>query len=248
MQMNSLIPSKIDVQIQNAGIQLLNLGIQTLIIYKQISIFSTEEENQFNQNIDNIRQQMKNLFFPENINPMCNCIGNMGNIGDMRNDMMNTGMMNTGMMNQGMMNPGMMNQGMINPGMMNQGMMKPMLIGDVMNPLNMNNNLMNNQNDCTTGMSNPIFKIMADQLGPNESQDPLLKEIKIIFKRMNGQEKTKYYSYFKTKVCDMLRDYIMEENLKRETTFLFNGNKLSKLNQNYICDILNDNSVILVLA
>ena len=241
IQMNNslMMPNKINLQIQNAGIQFLNLGIQALNIYKQMpSIISIEESNQFNKNIENIIEQMKNLFFPNQLNPM------MGNLFDNMNNMGNN----------------MMNQGM-------NTMMNPMMVGG-MNPLGINNdnNLMNNpmmmQNnagiDDTTGMQNPIFRQMMENTGmPNtifenmsitESQNPLLKEIKITFKRMNGQEKTKSYLYFKTKVCDMLRDYIIEEKLKKETTFSFNGNKLSKLNQSYICDILNDNSVIQVLA
>ena len=232
IQMNNslMMPNKINLQIQNAGIQFLNLGIQALNIYKQMpSIISIEESNQFNKNIENIIEQMKNLFFPNQLNPM------MGNLFDnMNNPMMmqnNAGIDDT----TGMQNP-------IFKQMMNSPMM-----------------MQNNAGlDDTTGMQNPIFRQMMENTGmPNpifenmsitESQNPLLKEIKITFKRMNGQEKTKSYLYFKTKVCDMLRDYIIEEKLKKETAFSFNGNKLSKLNQSYICDILNDNSVIQVLA
>lgn len=252
IQMNSLImPPKIDIQIKNIGIQLLNLGIQTLNIYKEIPNLRTdEEENQFNQNIENINQQLKRLFFPQKYNQMDNLIDNMNN-------------MDNNMMRQNMMGP-MMMIGM-NP--QNQQMMNnPVMIAG-MNPLEMNNNLMDNSmdNQEDSGLNNPIFKIMSEPNNTEEDnttgvqnpilesydegyQDPLSKKIKIIFKRMDGKEKTKYYSYFNTKVCDMLRDYIFEENLKKDTSFQYNGNKLSKLNQNYICDILNDNSVIQVLA
>ena len=251
---------------QKAGIQFLNLGIQALNIYKQMpSIISIEESNQFNKNIENIIEQMKNLFFPNQLNPMMgNLFDNMNNMG---NNMMNQGM-NT-MMNPmmvGGMNPlGMNNDNnlMNNPMMMQNnaglddstGMQNPIFKQMMNSPMMMQNNA---GLDDTTGMQNPIFRQMMENAGmPNpifenmsitESQNPLLKEIKITFKRMNGQEKTKSYLYFKTKVCDMLRDYIIEEKLKKETTFSFNGNKLSKLNQSYICDILNDNSVIQVLA
>ena len=244
IQMNNLMMGwKIENQLENLGIQLLNLGIQTFNLYKQMPVLrTTEEENNFNQNIANITQQIKNLSFPEKMFP----INNIGN---------------------NIMNPDIMN--------MNQQMMNPMMMGGVMNPLplGMNDNLMNNpmmnqtniELDDDTGLSNPIFKLMQKQsdnelqnpieqnLSDRESdkeelQDPLDKMIKIIFKKMNGEEKTKNYSYFKTKVCDMLRNYIMEENLELTTTFLFNGSKLSKLNQKYICDVLSDNSIILVLA
>ena len=272
IQMNNslMMPNKINVQIQNAGLQFLNLGIQTLNIYKQMSsIISIEESNQFNQNIENIIEQMKNLFFPNQLNPMMpNFIDNMNNMNNMGNNMMNQGMnpMMNPMMISGMNPLGMNNDNnlMNNPIMMqnNAGLNDTTGINNpifkLMNsPMMMQNNA--GLDDTTTGMQNPIFnQMMLENTGMNnpifgkmsitESQNPLLKEIKITFKRMNGQEKTKSYLYFKTKVCDMLRDFIIEEKLKKETTFVFNGNKLSKLNQSYICDILNDNSVILVQA
>ena len=278
IQMNNLMMGwKIDNQIENLGVQLINLGIQTFNLYKQMPVLRTnEEENQFNKNIEIIIQQIKNLSFPEKINQINNNMNFIGN-NMINQNIMNPPNMNQPMiipMMAGIGIPlGMNNNNLMNNNpMMNSNNLElddtTGIQSPIFNALNSNENA---NSDEDTGIQNPVFKMMIANenreqgiglnnppliipnnsgLDDTESQDPdpLFKKIKITFKRTNGQEKTKYYSYFKTKISDMLRNYIIEENLKLDTTFLFNGSKLSKLNQSYICDILSDGSVILVLS
>ena len=187
MQLNMISSSNIKSQIMNIGIQILNVGIQTLLYSKGFMIGlgeSIEKINNLEHQVSNIADQLNNIF-PNQM---------MGN--NMNNPM---GMMGLNMMNND--SSGMMNIGQNN---------------------NLNNNLFDstilqnsisgtdsiNIEDDTTGMQNPIFRLMQD-------------EIPITIKDMKGKE-VKIWRHNSESIKELL-NYIANSLI----SFSYNGQKLS---------------------
>jgi len=243
--MNMMMNTKIDTQIESLGMQMLNLGIQILYIIKQNYIKMIFEQNQFDDKIENVRKQLKNLFYNTlNKNMMNPPMMNMNNqMNMMEQNMMNNqmnmmgqNMMNNqmNMMEQNMMNNqmNMMGQNMMNNqmNMMGQNMMNNQI--NMMNQMNLDNN-MSNFDDDTTGMQNPIFKKMCNSMT-------------ITFIKKSGEKKIKFYDK-ETKLCNILRDFSKSENLKSTVNFLYNGIKLNKKDETKIKYVLEFDSIINVI-
>ena len=169
---NMMMNFKFDNQIERLGIQMLNFGIQMLNIIKEKYMKTVFEQKQFDDNIQNIIKQLKNLFYCNlNLNMMNQNIGNQMRAMNNQMNMMNNNQMN--MMNNNQMN--MMNNNQMN--MMNNNQMN-MMNNNIMNPVgNMagnernccecpvyDNKPYNDDDDDITDSQNPIFNIMKGKI------------------------------------------------------------------------------------
>ena len=101
IQMNSMMPMNIDSQIENLGMQMLNLGIQTLNILNNMIKNMSFNYISFNEKIENIITQLKNLKSPMGMNSMENMGMGMGMMGMNDPSLLNAPMM-MNMMNMNM--------------------------------------------------------------------------------------------------------------------------------------------------
>ena len=208
MQLNMMSSSNIKSQIMNIGIQILNVGIQTLLYSKGLMIGmgeSIEKINNLEHQVSNIADQLNNIFPNQMMNPMMD--NGMNNPMGMMNPMMDNDMNNPmGMMGFNMMNndsSGMMNIGQnnnLNNNLFDSTILQNSISGSGTDSINIE--------DDTTGMQNPIFRLMQGEIYIT-IKDTKGKEVKIW--RSNSESVKELLNYLANSLI----------------SFSYNGQKLS---------------------